>query len=244
MEAQNIVDYIEQQYTEEFSEDDICRNFLSQIFRKYMKKSQLASAKKIHQVHFIKFMNRRFELLKENHQFLENSFVDMNAQIYSAWDSLGSILIEQMLNEADNFFDKNIRCNWTAFPHIYLIYDSQSFKILALNKDSKECRERIRKLESLEVGIMKNAAVPMIPERSDLKKKSTLIEYLSMATSADTKSINKIFNDNKYVITLDYALKILQIHERQLGKMPLIIMGETGVGKVILSSFHCFIICF
>lgn len=44
----------------------------------------------------------------------------------------------------------------------------------------------------------------------------------------------KIIDDNNYVMTLDYALKMINIHERRECGMPVIIEGETGVGKTEL----------
>lgn len=43
-----------------------------------------------------------------------------------------------------------------------------------------------------------------------------------------------IIDDNDYVLTLDYTLKMLNIHERCECDMPIIIEGETGVGKTAL----------
>lgn len=44
----------------------------------------------------------------------------------------------------------------------------------------------------------------------------------------------KIIDENNYVLTLDYALKMINIHERRECGMPIIIEGETGVGKTAL----------
>ena len=44
----------------------------------------------------------------------------------------------------------------------------------------------------------------------------------------------KIIDDNNYVLTLDYTLKMINIHERHECGMPVIIEGETGVGKTAL----------
>lgn len=43
-----------------------------------------------------------------------------------------------------------------------------------------------------------------------------------------------IINSEKYVLTLDYAIKMLNIHERIQCGSPVIIEGETGVGKTAL----------
>jgi ABC-type uncharacterized transport system fused permease/ATPase subunit len=41
-------------------------------------------------------------------------------------------------------------------------------------------------------------------------------------------------DENSYVLTLDYASKMLNIHERKKCGVPVIIEGETGVGKTAL----------
>lgn len=46
--------------------------------------------------------------------------------------------------------------------------------------------------------------------------------------------ISKEIDNNKYILTLDYAMKMLNIHERCLCTMPVVIEGETGVGKTAL----------
>jgi ABC-type uncharacterized transport system fused permease/ATPase subunit len=41
-------------------------------------------------------------------------------------------------------------------------------------------------------------------------------------------------DDSNYVLTLDYTLKMLNMHERYMCGVPVIIEGETGVGKTAL----------
>ena len=41
-------------------------------------------------------------------------------------------------------------------------------------------------------------------------------------------------DDSAYVLTLDYTIKMLDIHERYYCGVPVIIEGETGVGKTAL----------
>ena len=43
-----------------------------------------------------------------------------------------------------------------------------------------------------------------------------------------------MIEENKYVLTLDYTIKMLDIHERFMCGSPVIIEGETGVGKTAL----------
>ena len=43
-----------------------------------------------------------------------------------------------------------------------------------------------------------------------------------------------VIDDSAYVLTLDYTMKMLNIHERYKCGVPVIIEGETGVGKTAL----------
>lgn len=43
-----------------------------------------------------------------------------------------------------------------------------------------------------------------------------------------------LVDDSAYVLTLDYTIKMLNIHERHECGVPVIIEGETGVGKTAL----------
>lgn len=58
---------------------------------------------------------------------------------------------------------------------------------------------------------------------------------MSRALSVDLKDGRlNIIDDSAYVLTLDYAIKMLNIHERYHCGVPVIIEGETGVGKTFL----------
>lgn len=43
-----------------------------------------------------------------------------------------------------------------------------------------------------------------------------------------------MIKEKKYVLTRDFAFKMLNIHERKECGMPVVIEGETGVGKTFL----------
>ena len=70
--------------------------------------------------------------------------------------------------------------------------------------------------------------------------------YLSRALSIQLKKVKKsdeseteikhlsVIDDSAYVLTPDYAIKMLDIHERFMCGVPVIIEGETGVGKTAL----------
>ena len=43
-----------------------------------------------------------------------------------------------------------------------------------------------------------------------------------------------LIDDSQYILTLDYTIKMLKIHERHQCGIPVVIQGETGVGKTAL----------
>lgn len=70
----------------------------------------------------------------------------------------------------------------------------------------------------------------------DMHSRAWLDDYLSRALTVplDDNGRLKIIDESSYVLTLDYTLKMLNIHERHECGMPVIIEGETGVGKTAL----------
>ena len=48
------------------------------------------------------------------------------------------------------------------------------------------------------------------------------------------EELQAVLSQSKYVLTLDYAVKMINIHERKLCGLPVVIQGETGVGKTCL----------
>ena len=74
----------------------------------------------------------------------------------------------------------------------------------------------------------------------ELYSRDKLDSYLSRALNvplemSDQKKFRLSAIDNsKYVLTLDFAIKMLNIHERAKCGIPVIIEGETGVGKTAL----------
>lgn len=64
--------------------------------------------------------------------------------------------------------------------------------------------------------------------------REVLDAYLARALGIRVKNRIQDIDDQQYVLTVDYALKMLDIHERYHCGIPVIIEGETGVGKTSL----------
>ena len=71
---------------------------------------------------------------------------------------------------------------------------------------------------------------------SKLYNRGVLDGFLSRALNVETDDDKRItiIDDSAYVLTLDYTIKMLNIHERYECGVPVIIEGETGVGKTAL----------
>lgn len=68
-----------------------------------------------------------------------------------------------------------------------------------------------------------------------MRSRKVLDGMLSRALSVPLhKGRLQEIDKKEYVLTLDYALKMLNIHERFKCGVPVIIEGETGVGKTAL----------
>ena len=69
----------------------------------------------------------------------------------------------------------------------------------------------------------------------EMHSREFLDKYLSRALNVELKDGRlRPIDDAGYVLTLDYTLKMLNIHERYRCGVPVIIEGETGVGKTAL----------
>ena len=71
---------------------------------------------------------------------------------------------------------------------------------------------------------------------SENQDRKVLDQYLARALGLPLekgKCLSAI-DDSNYVLTLDYTIKMLNIHERYECGVPVIIKGETGVGKTAL----------
>ncbi len=69
----------------------------------------------------------------------------------------------------------------------------------------------------------------------DLFSRDVLDGFLSRALNIQLENDRlSAIDDSAYVLTLDYTIKMLNIHERYECGVPVIIEGETGVGKTAL----------
>jgi hypothetical protein len=134
-----------------------------------------------------------------------------------------------MLQEVKNFCDPNIRENWSFRTHQQLIYDFKdgglTLGLIFLRPDELSDEE---KTNFEKIGVE-------IPSQSKLHSRGFLDCCLSRALNVNLQDEKlKMIDENAYVLTLDFTIKMLNINERYKCGVPVIIEGETGVGKTAL----------
>ena len=76
------------------------------------------------------------------------------------------------------------------------------------------------------------------PSSAELTTRKVLDQYLADVIGINLREKDgyrlRAIDEMNYVLTLDYSVKMINIHERKLARVPLIIQGETGVGKTML----------
>ena len=185
---------------------------------------------------WVKYLYRRCKVFDENEDFNYNE----------NQESLGSSLMEVMLNESSQNLQRAQNCNWSSSNHTQLIYDfsdqgNPQFRLICTSPDDLDAdqKERLSQL---------NLPGFFIPTTTDLRKRETLDLYLSQALNIPLNKDDmgrkrlQCIDDNRFVLTLDFCLKLLSIHERVSCGVPCIMEGETGVSKTALTKMYSILI--
>ena len=185
---------------------------------------------------WVKYLYRRCRVFDDNEDFNYNE----------NQESLGSSLMEVMLKESSQNLQRAQNCNWSSSNHVQLIYDfsdqgNPQFRLICTSPDDLDAdqKERLSQL---------NLPGFYLPTTADLRKRETLDLYLSQALNIPLNEDEmgrkrlQCIDDNKFVLTLDFCLKLLSIHERVFCGVPCIMEGETGVSKTALTKMYSILI--
>lgn len=181
---------------------------------------------------WVNFLYRRVKVFDQNTDFNYNE----------NQEKLGSSLMEVMLSESRQMLQLEQNRCWTSSNHTQLIYDftekdNPQFRIICTSPEKLDCQQRER-LSRL------NLPGFRIPSSSELRQRETLDQFLSQALSiplnedpGGRKSLQCI-DENRFVLTLDFCLKLLNINERVSCGVPCLMEGETGVSKTALAKMY------
>ena len=181
---------------------------------------------------WIEFLFRRVKVFDENEAFNYNE----------SNDNLGSSLIEVMLQEAERLISTEHNKRWKESNHEQLIYDftsvgSPEFRLICTAPDLMT-EESLKRYKALDLPGF------YVPTAIQLRDRTTLDRFLSqalnvpLAESDDGLGRLQCIDDNRFVLTLDFVIKMLNMHERISCRIPCIIEGETGVSKTALTKMY------
>ena len=194
-------------------------------------------SKKVLQKLFIKYMHRRCQILESLPAFNFNTGSSFTMEVEGekkriCLKNLGSTLMELMLNEVNSTFCCLIASReWSSLEHHQLVYDSvgggHSLLYLSLNPEKLP---PVITQELDKIGVF-------VPQRKHLGDRDTLDPYLARALGIRIPGEGNrldLIDKEKYVLTSDFIMKMININERRMCGVPVIIEGETGVGKTEL----------
>ena len=149
-----------------------------------------------------------------------------------------------MLNESAKMLRQEQ--TWTSSNHTQLIYDytiptSPRFRLICTSPDdlSRAGREQFDQLR-----------LPgfCVPTNRELRQRQRLDEYLAQALAIPMVEDEsgerrlKCIDDHRFVMTIDFCLKLLSIHERVACGVPCCMEGETGVSKTALTRMYSILV--
>jgi len=207
--------------------DDECREFMAEYLPSFVRRDDMIS-----QSFWIRFLFRRVKVFDNNDSFNYNE----------QYEALGSSLMEVMLSEVERLLGENLRRDWLDTNHAQLIYDfttpdKPEFRLVCTAPEKLEPELRL-KLSVLDLPGFR------IPNKSDLDQRATLDRFLSQAldiplqTRSDGSAVLQSIDDNGFILTLDFTMKLLSLHERVACRIPCLIEGETGVSKSALTKMY------
>ena len=169
---------------------------------------------KIFELSFTRFLYRRI-------RFFTGFYYCYNTSI----EGLGSLALRQMIQEAKNL--TKIDFSSDNYFQCYFVYDPDFSLHLLHNDWSKVPRE------------LKTLFGNFDPSKKcEFENKNYFIECLAWLLDVKYDIFRTIMDENKFILTENFVYKIFHIHERKLTQLPLIIEGETGIGKTFLLNFY------
>ena len=207
--------------------DKDCQNLMKKYLPDTINNDDMVSRK-----FWIEFLYRRVKVFDENENFNYNQ----------SYENLGGSLMLIMLHEAEQLLSKKHNISWKETNHEQLIYDftdqdKPQFRLICTAPELMSV-DSIQRYESLDLPGF------FIPKTAQLRQRTTLDRFLSQALgiplTRDKYGHQRLscIDENRFVLTLDFVMKLLNIHERVACHIPCVIEGETGVSKTALTKMY------
>jgi uncharacterized protein YegL len=210
----------------ELSDDD-CRRYMATFLPFFVEPHDM-----LLQSFWVNFLYRRTQVFDNNEEFNYNE----------KHKALGSSLMDVMFSEVERLISENQRRDWLLTNHAQLIYDftepkSPQFRLICTAPERLDGDLR-KKLSNLDLPGFH------IPTNAELGSRAILDRYLSQALEiplqrrADGSEGLLCIDDCGFILTVDFTMKLLNIHERVACSVPCLIEGETGVSKTALTKMY------
>lgn len=191
------------------SDDDEARGYIHECLEN---NASDLPGNKIFELSFTKFLYRRVRF-----------FTGFYYRYNSSMRYLGSTAMTQMIQEAKHLTQANFDSD--DYHRVYLVYDP-CFALHLLHNDWNAVPRSIK--------ILFRDCDPMKDVQSG--GKNYFIKCLSWLIDISYDAFEETMTKKKFILTENFTYKLFHIHERKLTKLPLIIEGETGVGKNLPSE--------
>jgi hypothetical protein len=203
--------------------DNQCREFIEQYLPQFVRDCKMDM---LLRSFWVKFLYRRVSVFDKNEEFNYNT----------THDALGESLMEVMLEEVHRLLAENQRRDWKTFKHAQLVYDftnpdSPAFRLVCTSPDAM-CPDYRKKLSDLKLPGFR------IPTKADLENGVELQVILSQALDLPLGEVESCIQENQFILTIDFVMKLLGIHERVSCRVPCVLEGETGVSKTALTKMY------
>ena len=210
----------------EVPSDDAARENVARLVRE---KARFLESRRIDQVMFLRYLHRRFKIFEH---------------AVFGWDTehpkLGSTLFEQFVREATFLCQKELNCTWRNCTETFLIIDSSGGSYYPLYPASTSFQQINPDVQKITKGGEKDLAT--VKEGTDEPVRNRWVAYLAWIFGLRYDRVEQLLNSKEFVLTPDFTYKMLLIQERKLARIPVIIEGETGVGKTYLLEMYAILL--
>ena len=163
---------------------------------------------------FLKLLAKRFTVFSDEVLILNTATKRL----------LPSLLYKQFVKESAFLCQPHLSCLFedSSQPLLNFSTDLNGVYFQALYRGDKLPQE------------LKDIAEGGDQQLKDLSETARLEAHLGCMLNVSSHSVHKILQNRRFVLTEDICYKMLLIHQRKCACVPVIIEGETGVGKTYL----------
>jgi hypothetical protein len=170
-----------------------------------------------------------FDLMSHRMAFYDSLFYTFNTSVVG----LGSNMLEIFLAECRFLCTAGLNCSWEdCQTPLFAANLDGSFLPLPPHGDFNQLSPKLQ-------GVFKDGIQQL---REYERSGRNFVEYLAHIFNIHPRLIEKICAAKQFVLTSDFFFKLFLIHQRKLAQLPVILSGETGVGKTFLLEFYALLL--